>query len=216
MKRIAMLFTTGLFVAALAASGANAQNTPLGDYARKVRKQKTQHAPADKKFDNDNLPTDNKLSVVGQAPEPSADASATANNGDRAPASHSAGTPAAGDGSASSQPQTNADQKPAEDEQAQKQKVFKDWQAKIEKQRSQVDMLARELDVTNREYRLRAAAFYADAGNRLRNAGSWDKEEAQYKEQIVEKQKKLEEAKQQLEDVQEQARKAGVPSSLRE
>ena len=77
-------------------------------------------------------------------------------------------------------------------------------------------MLARELDVTNREYRLRAAAFYADAGNRLRNAGAWDKEDAQYKDQIAEKQRKLDQAKQQLEEIEEQARKAGLPSSLRE
>ena len=77
-------------------------------------------------------------------------------------------------------------------------------------------MLSREIDVANREYRLRAAAFYADAGNRLRNAVAWDKEDAQYKDQIVDKQKKLEEAKTKLEDLQEQARRAGVPSSMRE
>jgi hypothetical protein len=68
----------------------------------------------------------------------------------------------------------------------------------------------------NREYRLRAAAFYADAGNRLRNAGAWDKEDSQFKEQLAAKQKQLDDAKKQLEDLQEQARKAGVPSSMRE
>jgi multidrug resistance efflux pump len=77
-------------------------------------------------------------------------------------------------------------------------------------------MLSRELDVLQREYRLRAAAFYADAGNRLRNSGSWDKEDAQYKQQIDQKQKALDNAKQELDDMQEQARKSGVPSSARE
>jgi hypothetical protein len=33
---------------------------------------------------------------------------------------------------------------------------------------------------------------------------------------MVDRQKKLEDAKKQLEDMQEQARKAGVPSSMRE
>lgn len=216
MKRIAKVSTMGLFVAVLAVSLVGAQSAPLGDYARQVRKQKRQQVSADRKFDNDNLPTDNKLSVVGQTPAPSAEPSATADNGDAAPASHGSGTPGAATGDAASRTQTHSAPKAAEGDQAQKQQAYKDWQTKIQAQRSQIDVLARELDVTNREYRLRAAAFYADAGNRLRNAGAWDKEDAQYKDQIAEKQRKLDQAKQQLEEIEEQARKAGLPSSMRE
>jgi hypothetical protein len=73
-------------------------------------------------------------------------------------------------------------------------------------------MLTREVDVTQREYRLRAAAFYADAGNRLRNQGSWDKEDAQYKQDLAKKQKALDDAKKAVDDLKEKARKAGVPS----
>ena len=94
--------------------------------------------------------------------------------------------------------------------------MYKDWQKKISTQKDQVDLLARELDVVQREYRLRAAAFYADAGNRLRSSGSWDQEDAQYKQQIADKQKALDKAKEALDDLQEQARKAGVPSGMRE
>lgn len=222
MKRIALVATTGIFVATLFGSLALAQNAPLGDYARQARKQKGQQTPAAKTFDNDNLPKDDKLSVVGQAPAETADASAAAGNGETtaAPADGAAPAPAAapasGDADAAGQTAGAADKKPAEDEAAQKQKMFKEWQAKIQAQQGQIDMMTRELDVANREYRLRAAAFYADAGNRLRNAGSWDKEDTQYKDQIADRQKKLEEAKKQLEDLQEQARKAGVPSSMRE
>jgi hypothetical protein len=61
---------------------------------------------------------------------------------------------------------------------------------------------------------LRAAAFYADAGNRLRNEAAWDQEDAKYKQQIADKQKALDEAKQKLDDTQEDARKAGMPSSV--
>ena len=76
--------------------------------------------------------------------------------------------------------------------------------------------MSRELDVIQREYRLRAASFYGDAGERLRNAAAWDKEDAQYKQQIADKQKALDDAKQHLDDLQEDARKAGVPPAMRE
>src|SRR5215475_849951 len=221
MKRIAWLAGISLFLAALTSVGF-AQDASLGDLARQARKHKGQKAPAVKKYDNDNLPVNDKLSVVGQEPAESADASASASSGEPAPAAESAnkgGTPAAETSgeSASAPKSTNAEEKKsASDEQAQKQQMFKGWQHKIQEQQNQVDLLNRELDVANREYRLRTAAFYADAGNRLRNAVSWDKEDTQYKEQIAEKQKRLEEAKKQLEDMQEEARRAGVPSSMRE
>jgi len=77
-------------------------------------------------------------------------------------------------------------------------------------------LLTRELDVLQREYQIRAAAMYADAGNRLRNSGDWDKQDAQYKQQIADKQKALDDSKQKVEDLREEARKAGVPSSIRE
>jgi hypothetical protein len=220
MKHIALVASVGIFALTLFGPPAVAQNAPLGDYARQARKQKGKQAPAAKTFDNDNLPTVDKLSVVGPPPADTADASAAAGNGEPAPApadaAAAAGTPASGAVDAPAHTAVAPDKKPAEGDPAQKQKMFKDWQAKIQAQQSQVDLMTRELDVANREYRLRAAAFYADAGNRLRNAGSWDKEDAQYKDQMADKQKKLEDAKKQLEDLQEQARKAGVPSSMRE
>jgi hypothetical protein len=67
-----------------------------------------------------------------------------------------------------------------------------------------------------REYRLRAAAMYADVGNRLRNQTQWDKDDATYKTQVEQKKKEVDAAKQALTDLQEQARKAGVPARLRE
>ena len=218
MKHIAMVTVVGLFGALLLGSIAEAQNAPLGDYARQARKQKGQQPPAVKSFDNDNIPRNDKLSVVGQAPSTSADG--TAANSEATPASTDSTAPAqasstAADGSNTGNLATTG-KTPTEDAAAQKQKMHKEWEAKIQAQQTQIDTLNRELDLANREYRLRAAAFYADAGNRLRNAGAWDKEDTQFKEQMAEKQKKLEDAKKQLEDLQEQARKAGVPSSVRE
>ena len=59
MKRIALAASIGLFLATMAV----AQNAPLGDYARQARKQKGHQPPAAKKFDNNNLPTTDRLSV---------------------------------------------------------------------------------------------------------------------------------------------------------
>ena len=72
------------------------------------------------------------------------------------------------------------------------------------------------MDVLQREYQIRAAAMYADAGNRMRNSADWDKQDTQYKQQIADKQKSLDDAKQKLEDLQEEARKAGASASARE
>ncbi|HST10887.1 MAG TPA: hypothetical protein VLL05_10960 [Terriglobales bacterium] len=221
MKRIAWLTGISIFLAALA-SVAVAQDSSLGDLARQARKQKGQKPPAAKKYDNDNLPVDDKLSVVGQAPAETTDAAAPTTSGEPAPTGSDSATPAetkdaaTGEGAAAPKATSADEKKPANDEQAQKQQMFKEWQTKIHEQQNQIDMLTREVDVANREYRLRAAAFYADAGNRLRNAGAWDKEDAQFKDQMAAKQQKLDDAKKQLEDLQEQARRAGVPSSMRD
>jgi hypothetical protein len=210
MKRVALFFTTAAFVAILAISCASAQDAPLGDLARQVRKQKP--APTNKTFDNDNLPKDDKVSVVGQTPEQSSDGNPQdANNGAAQPADPAA-QPAADAGKAG-----NGEQKSSTDEEQQKKlALWKEWQNKIKQQRDAIDLANRELDVANREYRLRAAAFYADAGNRLRNSTEWDKEDSQYKDQIAAKQKTVDDAKKKLEDMQDEARKAGVPSSMRD
>jgi len=220
MKRIASVTTIVVLFGALAGSAAWAQNAPLGDYARQARKQKNKQAPSAKSYDNDNLPRNDKLSVVGEAPAETADASTASSSGGEAAAEAKAAVaganptaPAPVKQEPAAQSASAEEKKSAEDE---KQKMLKDWQTKMQKAQAQVDELAKDLDLTNREYRLRAASFYADAGNRLRNAAQWDKEDTQFKEQIADKQKKLDEAKQQLEDLREQARKAGVPSSMRE
>lgn len=211
MKRNATNLLWVLLLVTLVAGAASAQSSDnLADYARQVRKQKAGSTPAAKKFDNDNLPAAEKLSVVGQAP--AADADATTDKAAPVDANAAATDTAKPEQAAAGQ----ANAQPAKDAAAEKQKENEAWQKKIKTAQDQIDLQTRELDVLNREYRLRAAAFYADAGNRLRNSGSWDKEDAQYKEQIAAKQQAVEDAKKSLDDLQEQARKAGVPSSMRE
>lgn len=204
MKRIGYVVLAEVVLAGLLLSLAGAQSEPLGDYARSVRKDEK---PASaKKYDNDNLPTSDKISVVGNATESSGaeDANAGSTSGENSVQPQ--------DGTASSEAQDAAKKTDASDAQ----KANDDWKQKITAQQGKVDLLTRELDVSQREYRLRAAAFYADAGNRLRNQGSWDKEDAQYKQDVAKKQKALDDAKKAVDDLKEQARKAGVPAKMRE
>lgn len=198
---LAALSSALLLVTCAAAQSQTQVITPsqsLGDYARTVRKDK-KSTPA-KQYDNDNLPVNDKLSIVGATPTAPADNST-------ASADASAAKPAGDD--------KNLEIKPGQTRE-ERQKIYDQWKQKIASQKDKIDLAARELDVTQREYELRAAAFYADAGDRLRNQAAWDKEDANYKAQLAQKQKALEDAKQQLDDLQEQARKAGAPSSARE
>jgi predicted RNase H-like nuclease (RuvC/YqgF family) len=183
-----------------AASSSSAGGSTLGDYARQIRK--TEPAAKPKVFDNDNLPTEDKLSIVGAAPT-QADNSAPDTKTDADTKAESDAKPAQDKASA-----------PVEGEDAAKQALWKQWGEKVTAQKDQIDLLDRELTVLQKEYQLRAAAMYGDVGNRLRNSAEWDKEDAQYKQQIADKQKALDEAKQKLDEMQEEARKAGVPSSF--
>ena len=201
MKRIthfwiaAILIMTAASVASAQTSTAQPQS--LGDYARTVRKDKKPSSA--KQFDNENLPVDDKLSVVGGA----------AASGDQQTAP---GVEPTANQTADAKPAVIQPGESPED----RQKTYDAWKDKIAAQKAKTDLAARELDVQQREYQLRAAAMYADAGNRLRSAGTWDKEDADSKKKIEEKKKAADEAKEQLESMQEEARKAGVPTSVRE
>ena len=203
------LSVTGLSGGLQAQTGSNSQASPagqsLGDYARQVRKE-PDAKPKKKVFDNDNLPKEDKLSVVGNAPAPGAEAAAPAES---KPAESANAAPAKAEAGAPPADTSKMDQ-------AQKEAAWKQWGDRLKAQQETIDLLTRELDVAQREYQIRAAAMYGDVGNRLRNSADWDKQDAQYKQQIADKQKALDDAKQKLEDLREEARKAGVPSSVRE
>jgi hypothetical protein len=193
IKYIGFVFAVSTVLLAYPAgaqSSSPAQDQALGDYARKIRKDPGAPKPKPKVFDNDNLPKDDKLSIVGEQPSTNAAPVAPADDKDAAAA------------------------KPADDDQAKKEAAWKAWQDKLASQKGQIDLAGRELDVLQREYQIRAAAMYGDAGNRMRNSGQWDKEDADYKQKIADKQKAVDDAKQKLADMQEDARKSGVPSAM--
>jgi hypothetical protein len=174
----------------LGTSGAAAQS--LGDYARTARKTKAHTASTSRHYDNDNLPRNEHLSVVG--PEASGDANTP-------PASETATAPTDAGKTSAKDPKAAA---------ADRQKAAEALQKKIDEKQKKIDALNHELDLAQREYKLRAAAMYSDAGNRLRNAALWDKEDSQYKQDMAEKQKAIDAARQELESAQEEARKAGL------
>ena len=187
-----------------------ASGQALGTYARQVRKTpETGNKP--KVFDNDNLPKSDHLSIVGKPQAPASEQPQTEAKTENAPAT-------TGDASNEAKP-ASTEKTPASkapEDEASKQTAWKQWGDKIRSQQQQIDLLSRELDVLQREYQIRAAAMYADAGNRLRNQADWDKQDTQYKQQIADKQKAVDEAKQKLEELQENARKAGAPTSVQE
>jgi hypothetical protein len=213
MKRIAWFATTivtfAVVLFVMAGSSAQAQTSTttttttapdqssLGDYARKMHKDPATKSKPKVVFDNDNLPKQDKLSVVGDAAA-AADSAAADSNGKATDDKEASGT------------------KAGDDDPAKKQVEWKGWQDKLSAQKNSIDLSSRELDVLQKEYQLRAAAMYGDAGNRMRNAAEWDKEDADFKQKIADKQKAVDDAKQKLSDMEEDARKAGVPAAMRE
>ena len=90
----------------LGISVASAQS--LGDYARAVRKDKAEPSSTSRHYDNDNLPTNQPLSVVG--PPPAADADAAPEAEDAKPKSPDKA--AAANPAAATRPTPNARRRP--------------------------------------------------------------------------------------------------------
>jgi uncharacterized protein YukE len=218
MKRIAGVWWLAFFLLGAASLFLSAQTStqtdqqPLGDYARA---QKNGRKKAVKTIDNDNLPMEDKINVVGTPPAGAGDAqNSQAPAQDQAEDGETQGKPPA-PGKQPAKSEKMPDVTPGESAE-ERQKVYDKWQEKLTEQQQKLDMVTKELDIQQREFKLQVADFYADAGNRLRNQADWDKKDADFKKQIEEKQKAIDQAKQDLEDMQEDARKAGVPNSVAE
>ncbi len=217
MKRLTHHWLIAAVLSGLLFTMAAAQNDNLADYARRVKKEK-QGEPAPKKvYDNDNLPRTDHLSVVGPQPPAPPESHVGEKAGESAAAASKEGEQAEAPAESEQKKSAEATKSATPGEGAEdRQKAYADWQSKITEAKQAVDLAQRELDVVQREYKLRAAAVYADAGYRLRNSAQWDKEDRDFKQQIEAKQKALEAARKKLADVQEDARKAGVPPKMRE
>jgi chromosome segregation ATPase len=132
--------------------------------------------------------------------------SASVSNGAASPTATDAAKPDAAKADASAAAKPAAETK---DEAAAADEKKKQLAADISKTKSEVEQLTRELDVLQRENRLRAAAYYADAGNRLRDERKYAEEDRRYQQDIQGKQSALNAAKQKLDSLNEEARRSG-------
>lgn len=82
----------------------------------------------------------------------------------------------------------------------------------IEKTATEITQLKRELDIMQRENRLRAAAYYGDAGTKLRDSAAAAEFDRKYQADLAAKQAAIAAAETQLERLKTEARRAGVPA----
>lgn len=189
MKRIIWTsITVALLAAITLAAKAQSQTQSLGEYAREARK--TKKPPATKVFTNDNLPTGGEISVVGNSPSAPSAAKSDDKESDK----------------------VQAAKQPEEMSPEEKQKLAEDLRSHFTDQKKKIADVEHELDLLQREYKLRVAAYYADAGWQLRDPKKWADEDAKYKADVANKEKELQAAKDKLDEVREQARKAGLAS----
>jgi hypothetical protein len=191
MKRIEFMLAVSAVVLA-SAMGAAAQSESLGDQARAVRKEK--RLPAKKVYTNDNLPTSASISVVGPLAESSEE-------------KREAETPDEKEKQPQKESKT-AEQRGPQDEQG--------WRDQLSEQKKKIADVEHELDLLQREYKLMVADYYADAGTQLRDQKKWADDDAKYRADIAEKQRQVDELRNQLQEMEEQARKAGMSSSVSE
>ena len=189
-RRLSSCFAViGLAVSAMAQQQAQpptpSQPQSATDAAHNSRPQPKKPA---KVWDNDNLPVEAPVTVMG---EPRPDTPATP--GEVAPDNgvlDKKAAPAA---------------TPMQDAKAD------DWKLQVAEQKKNISLLERELNVMQREYRLRVASYYADAGNGLRDPKKWAEDNRNYQQQMEQKNADLAAARERLEETRERARKAGVP-----
>jgi hypothetical protein len=99
------------------------------------------------------------------------------------------------------------DVKPDTDEQA---KVDAEWRSQIDAQKAKIATLQREYDLTDREYKLFATTYYADAGNRLRDQKDFHDQETSYRDKLGNLKQQIADEQSRLGEIQDQAHKAGA------
>lgn len=186
---------------------AQSDNQPLGDYARTVKKTKTGSSAKipSKVYDNDNLPGQGTISVVGN----DSDAPSTAKTEQDEQAKNSSGNPAQKSDAKAPEPQIKPGQSAEE-----RKKALEGWKNKLDEQKDKIAGISHELDLLQREYRLKAAEFYSNTANRVEHPYGFADDDAKYKQQIADKQKELDAAQEKLSDMLDTARKEGAPNSV--
>jgi hypothetical protein len=188
----------------------------LGDIAREIRAKKRASTPA-VRLDDDTTPRTSVNTEPTTAPSTTAPADASTKADEKAADAKPADDKATDAKAAEDKP---ADAKPAEAKEAAKKDAADARKQKgealkkeISEQKQQIALLQRELDVAQREGRLRAAAYYADAGTMLRDQAKFAEDSRKQQAEVDAKKQALETGQQRLAELQEEARKAGLPPS---
>jgi hypothetical protein len=191
MKHISRLLISAGILLFLA--GGSAYSQTLADAARDAQAKKKTQTATGHVYTNDSL----EFHDAPAPPPAKTDASA--------PGDASANPDAPKDAATS----PDADAKAAEE----KSKAGDAIKEKVTKQEADLELLKRELDVLQRENKMRAAVFYADAGSRLRDPGAYAAADQKYQADIAAKQKAITDGQANLDKLKEEARRAGVPVS---
>ena len=200
-----VLLGAALLVATPLACAQN-DGVSLGDAARAQQAKRGNPSPNAKVYDNENLPKGGAISTTtgdygGIAAAPAAKSSSTA----AAKTSTSSSATAGKDKDAKEQSPDEAAKAQADE-----------FAQKVADAKKNIAQLEREVDVMQRENRLKAAAFYGDAGTRLRDGAKYQAEDQKQQETLTAKQGELDAAKAALEQIRDDIRKAGLPSSIGE
>jgi DNA primase catalytic subunit len=91
--------------------------------------------------------------------------------------------------------------------------VDEEYRAKVQKQRSEIEKIERELADLQHTQQVQSTNSYMDAGSRLRDPQKWTEQRNKVDKDITEHEEQLHEARNKLDDLIEEARKLGVPES---
>ncbi len=166
--------------------GAWAQDVSLGDYARKQREQQKPASPTTKVFTNDD---------IASAP-PLAQATVTSDK------------------------DTDTDKKSAKSKEKEKPKAeemarqAEEFKQKVADQKAKIAEIQRNIDVSNREYKLRTIDWYTQAGNALLDPKKYKDQGDAHDKEIADLQKQLADANAELDKIREEIRQAGLSSSV--
>ncbi len=187
------LFSTAVFCVVLAGF---AQAQSLGDVARKEKAKKAAEAHTSTVITNENInehiDKSSDQTINFMKPKSNAASDATDREKD--------------DVTAGAKDAKNKDEKAGDEAE----KPDADLSAKIGDQKSKIDLLQREIDVAQREQRLRASTYYADPGSRLRDPQQFNLEQQKLTDGIAAKKKELDAATADLNKMKEEARKQGL------
>jgi cell division protein FtsL len=205
MKKLFLLLAMCTFAAAAFAQQSSSQQS-LGDVARANRAKKHANS-SETKLNDDNMA---RTATPSASAEP--DAKADDKKADDKDADAKDADAKDADGKAADSKEADAkDAKKDTGADAQRQKN-EELQKQIDAEAKEVAMLQRELDVAQREARLRASAYYGDAGTMLRDQAKYAEDTRKSQAEIDGKKQAVDAAQQKLADLQEQARKAGMAS----